>query len=314
MLSDAHHVVVTSAFLTRTQAPAQVLDTKTGRLSLFALEGGDQLEWGTFSDWVDEQGERQVVGLWATYEEDGERRVLTETGMGRFAYPSGRVLDRIPGVMLSSKGSCWYPGPRPRVLFATTDGELYQCAFGAPGADQAVVKPVRWPNPPAHLRKPRIDFVTWPKSPQLEGCVLATVSSIRDAHLYGARHLWWLRLSADGLSVTEAGPLSDDEPDSDDGLEDYAPSTLVRPTGECLLAYQRRPVSGSLGELFVVTVGTDTRTGRPAIRRDASRKRAERLLGMPAAFSPDGAVLYAMQDRANAAPRLCRIPVGEDSL
>jgi hypothetical protein len=311
--SDPHHAAINGLLLTRMHSPMQVLDTETGVLSPLVLPDGDALEWGAFADWLDEQGERQVVGRWSGVERQGSSSVPTGVGLGRFAYPSGRALDRLSEAPLPARAPCWYPGATPRVLFSSLDGELYQCAFGAPGAQEDAASPaarlVPWPDSAAGLQQPRIDFLAWPKARRWDGCLLATVSTVEAPGRYGPWRLWWLRLSADGMSIAAAGPLSTGEPDGGDPWEDFAPSAAVLPNGDCLLAYQRRPAGAKLGDLFVVTVKLDTQTGRPTLHPEEARKVAGGLLAMPAAFSPDRAWVYALQERLGRAPQLCAFPV-----
>lgn len=300
--SVPRYVVINGPFLTRGQSPTQVLDTETGKLEPLPVPAGEALEWASFSDWVDGDGERQVVGRWVAYQAERGKLPSVGNGLGRFAYPSGRPLDRLGDSPVPGSAPCWYPGAAPRVLFASIGGQLYECTFGATQPTGQVapakVRPVPWPNPPAGLHRPRVNQPVWPQSPRLNGYVLAAVSSLRDevGGDYGPRRLWWLRLSPDGSSVAAGGRLFADA-DEDPAREECLPSVATLPDGACVLAYHRKEIGGDHEELFVVPITTEAADGPPSARRSESRLVTDRCVGTPAAFSADGRALYVVRGR-----------------
>jgi hypothetical protein len=311
---DPRRAAFCGALFTPAEPGARVIDTETGIASELHTPPGDAVQWAAFSEWLDEGGQWQVVGRWVALS-GGDGQLLHATGLGRFSYPSGRPLDRIPDCPIPVCAPCWFPGPDPRVVYPAMDGKLYRCVFGRQGsggvARPAEIAEVSWPRLPAGLREPFVAYAVWPKT--LGGPLIASVSSLDAQRRRGPLRLWWLRLSPDGSSVADAGPLSAGEHAADPEVEWRVPSVAPLRGGGQRIAYVRVRSRTPSGELVVAPLRSDAQTGAPAVADGQARILADQVLGMPAAFSPDGAWLYAVQRKAGAAPAIRRFSVTGDA-
>jgi len=292
----------------------RVLDMRTGDFSPWALAGTETLQRASFSGRVNERGEREIAGRWVRLTTTvGDCRVES-TGVGRFLYPSGRALDRVPLDLVLASPPCWYPGDPPRVLFAASDGRLYRLSFrdrAEPSdGDESDVQAIEWPNPPDPARNGHIGSPVWYKDPRLGNTLIAAVGcnslgkgSDGAAHSRYRFRLWWLRLDAGGSEIVDSGPLfADDTPEEQ---QDF-PSVTSLPDGELLMTFQRRPCLANSGDVYVVRLKVDERTGVPFARLSDCQKVAEECALVPSPFSPDGRWVYALERQPDGSARFAR--------
>lgn len=319
--APSHRVIVPGLFFQQGRGQSHVLDTETGALTPLVLAEGDALEWASVSDWADDDGEHQVVGRWVHRESGRRNRALMDIGLGRFSFPGGRPLDRIPLPVLPASAPCWYPAGGERALFTTCDGQLYGVSLaGERGAATELtpnaVRPIRWPDPPPSLGSFRIQNPVWIKHPHLGDRFVVEIGAVstaaqdapdRSSRRWLCQRLWWLRLDPDGTRIVDGGPLlSDGEPD--DQHHDL-PSLAALPDGSLVLAYRRREPVLETTQLYLTRVEVDPRTGAPTARRADSAKVMDECAIFPAAFSPDGVWLYALQRESRGDSELRRLAV-----
>jgi hypothetical protein len=303
--STPHLGAVGGAFLSPGGGPTRVLDAATGRLSVLPVPPGDSLEWPAFSVWADSRGRRQAVGRWVAMRGASPNRVASGTGLARLSYPDGRVLDRVEDCPVPASPPCWYPGPEPRVLYASLDGRLYRCTFG--GRDGPEVRPITWRSRGAGRGEPFVSGVLWPEAPALRGRALAVVRRRFPGSRLGPSEIWWLELDGGGDEVRGAGPLAAGGRGAD--AEWRAPAVAPGPAGDWLIAWVRSDESSSLGELRVAPLRADAESGEPCVTGGESRAVAPHVLGTPPVFSPDGAYIYAVQAEPGRAAAVRRFAV-----
>jgi hypothetical protein len=307
----SHRSVVSAHFFWPRDLPPLVVDTESGIVSPLPLPPRESLERVSFSEWTDDRGEWHVVGHWVEYQVTRSRRELSRTGLARFAFPSGRPVDRILDCPFPECAPCWYPGPEPRVLYASTEGQLVQCRFaGERSRDSAapgVVRPLCWKTLPASLREPFFTHVVWPKG--LGGYLVGALRSAGTRARRGPQRLWWLRLSADGMSITEAGPLLSGEHDRAPSVEHCVPNVAALADGGHLIAYHQRPNGETDDDLIVALLHIDSKTGVPAIDAAKAVTVAHHVMGAPAEFAADGNGIYAVQKLPGGDAEIRRFPI-----
>ncbi len=299
--SESHQMFLSQFPIGFPDGSGWVLDTETGNATALKV-GGETFHTASFAGWVDASGERQVAGWWVRFEGSEGSRVLTGSGLGRVSYPSGRVLDRIEEVPVPAHPPCWYPGPDPRILFATSAGALVQYSFDTAGTDGSCassrLRPIRWLKPPEILRHPFVEYLVWLAHPGLRGRILASIRSEFPNSSSIARapsRLWWLRLSRDGLSVQDAEPADDGTWRADREQGASLPALSMQPDGSALVAFLHIVSSGHANGLCIAPLEIDGARGTATIRLARARKLDDEICEVPPAFSPDGKSLYAVR-------------------
>ncbi len=275
------------------------LDTLTGKVQEFKLPEGDQLDYAVCSPWTDERGEYQVVGRWKSRamgpSTAGER--FEAFGLGRYEVPSGRMIDQVALDILPSSPPCWFPGTAARVLFAGGDGELYSYDFDSEAQGKAT-QPNRltWQcDPPGEIML--ISDPVWPRDHRLKGRLVVSLQyrvSQLDTQMTPTR-LWWLMLSADGLSIVAAAPLID--PSKGDAVrsetsEERCPSLSDVPGEGLVLAYLWQARGLEHWELRLAPVRFDDRTQAPSVDSASVCTLQRHHVPSAATFSPDGRWLF----------------------
>ena len=188
------------------------MEGDSGRTVHLPSPEGRLLEFGICSPWRDEAGRFQVAGRLSCPEGDSSPGCF---GLGRVSFPDGRLLDFVATEAPPVSRLCWFPDPRPRVLFAAGDGHLYRCAFEADGDgeghwDEAPPCPRggshgRWPRPrgaDVFLSDP-----SWPSDPRFDRILLVVLKPLqgsgRNASFAGDQ-LWWVRLDGPGDAIVRA--------------------------------------------------------------------------------------------------------------
>ncbi|MDR3634823.1 MAG: hypothetical protein P4L84_13545 [Isosphaeraceae bacterium] len=320
------HAAINGGFFAPTHSPTEVFNTETGRFVTFRLPDGEALQWAGFSDWVDDEGESQVVGRWTSRAGNHGDATLEDVGLGRFSFPSGRALDRVRLEKAPVSLPCWYPGSTSRVLYASADGGLYRYEFkgrsvydSAPIDDRAL--PITWSKLPPGVVDVFVEDPFWPADDCLKDCLLATVSfkiQSRRGVKYQPHQIWWLRLDATGTTVVDSGRLSSDgrnggesgDSDADERYPRMRPST----DGELILAYQVRREKRNASELRVARVELDPKTGVPVMRHADSRKLLEGCAIVPPIFTPTGDGLFTLVHNPQGLATLERVPFSESLL
>lgn len=312
---DPAYDVINGFVIDPSPSDPRLLDLQTGGLGLFRTPEGDLLDYASLSPWEDEEGESQVVGRWVRQSRDRRGGDGFEFGVARYSVPSGRVLDQVPLPVVPASDPCWFPGMTARVLYAASDGLLYNMAFERDGRSGTPrPEPIAWRGPA--LRFLVVRDPTWPSDPRLGGRLIVSLAfQTRDTDLRLApARLWWVRLNADASAVVDGAPLTDPEQPSgfDRGEERFA-NAAVGPDGRLRLAYLRQVPVSSLWELRVGVVDIDA-AGRPSVRTSDDRLLAQDHLGAHPSFSSDGRYLFGLHQGAparrgaRAEPRVVRYP------
>ena len=319
--TPTRYAAISGHFFESDRTTTRVLDKSTGQVQSLALPDGQRLRAVSFSDWVDADGQHELVGTWSKIGGSGEHTVCEGTGLARIAFPSGRILDQVNTLaMMPSSPPCWYPGQTARVLYAGGDGRLYQFAFEsddetrhAEGERSPV--PITWGDVPAARGSVWVFDVYWPKDPRFGGRLFASITvdtKPRAEKTLGPARIWWLQLSADGMQVEAGGPLGVDDSPEDHPLEQrFARATTLR-DGGAALAYQRRLPGERATEVRVVRLEMDHRGGELALRVGQSVRIAVDCKPVPAEFTPDGNAVFVFFDRER--PDDCavrRVPLPE---
>jgi hypothetical protein len=301
LATPPHYGVINGFVLHPAPGDLKFLDAETGRFCPVRLPEGDRLDYGSCSPWEDEDGEYQVVGRWS-HREPGTGR---EFGLARYSLPSGRVLDYVPLNVMPAGHPCWFPGTAARVIFAGADGRLYHVRFEGSGSragggdltgEEPRVEPVDWRCPAPGSRLLIRDPV-WPTDPRLGGRLIVSLSYRLpgDDQQLSAGRLWWLKLSADGKAVVEAGPMTEPVRDSawNHGEERF-PNLAVTPDGRLTLAYLWHAGPEYRWDLRLAPIGLDPKTGAPRLRAGDARTVTTGHLGEVPPFSADGRHVFAI--------------------
>jgi hypothetical protein len=299
--------LVSGLYLGDAARPPERLDPGANYLNpLSPLSDGGTLSHASYAPWRDQNGRSQIVGRWTRAV--GEHPVgAGPVGLIRLSMPDGEILDRIQTDVICNSPPCWYPGTRARVLFAATDGGLYQFAFesrdGSTSGLERQPTPIRWQTD--YLTGTDRIFLaepTWPNDPRLGGRVFVAITSFPTAAAarrlpLSTTHLWSLRLNRAGTAIVHASPLFGD--DADDSatvaIQERCPTLATAPDGKLVLAYlSRRPGEPNFA-LRIAPVRIDPQTGDPLTTRDESRSVLEDCAPVPASFSPEGAWICGLQ-------------------
>ena len=284
------------------------LDSETGEVKVTPIVADDVLEVASCSPWVDDNGDRQMVGRWSNRTANGTQTVNHAFGLARYSFPGCRVLDRVATEVVPVSPPCWFPGTSARILFVAGDGLLYHFAFEGEGqagdaaaafADPAPI-PVAWACPRPGGGEVHVCDVSWPDDPRLGGRLLAsmrtTVVDPGGARSYSRSRLYWLQLDPAGTQVVAAGPLVDHDANRSAGPEcdERSPTVAVLPDGSLGLAFTQlvEGESSWTTRLGALRVEAD---GRPvAAPSSTARVVAQRSQAAPLAFSADGRFLNVL--------------------
>ena len=322
---EPRHAAINGTFFSPTYGPTEVFNTETGTVVPFNLPEGETLQWVAFSEWIDDDGQSQVVGRWTARTGDGGASVLQASGVGRYTFPGARPLNRVNLDHAPVSTPCWYPGSTSRVLYAAGDGRLYHYEFKDAGHDGAVIddkaQPIAWPGLPPGVIDVIIEDPCWPQSSLFGGRILAAISFITKhgpkAGIQG-HQIWWLQLDRAGTTIVDAGRLSIDEPDAGDATrrdaDERFPRLRASSDGELLLAYQVHRDRRNEGELRVARIGFDPRTEVPVIRHAEACKLLARCAPVPPIFTAAGDGVFALLPSAQGAATLQRVALSESLL
>jgi hypothetical protein len=289
-------------FLPSSADTSFALDPETGRLVQWRSSTRDVLLEGTCSPWVDETGGSQVAGVWARYSDSG---LLLESGLARFSYPGGALIDSITLDIVPAGPPCWEPTARPRIIFAAHDGRLYRLAL-----DGARVR-----DGSGYGRQRRPVVFTWkagrpgpglitmenprcPLDPRLPGILLVSLRRHTPAatphRSESFDELWWLRLDPMEAAIEEAGPLFETDDAASKRLDRRFPALATQPDGSLVLAYLAAPRGTVPYELRVAPVQLDPKTRTPHAAAKQERILAADCAGIAPAFSADGQWITAV--------------------
>lgn len=279
------------------------LNLDTGDVEPFQLSGGDALVDPACAPWRDEQGRGQVAGRWLNRSGQDESRVTTDFGLGRFTFPEGEPIDRIPSDVLPEGPPCWYPGTQAKILFAAANGTLYRFAFEgstAPdarpnGADPRPV-PIVWKvAPPGEdERSVRMADPIWPEGRGFGGRVIVSLRlQVRDGDevRFSPPRLWSLKLDREGGAIEAAAPLA---PEESVGLGDVKvryPRTVRWADGRDRIAFLAKEHGQRDWALAAARIALDE-DGAPVLEPEETRLVVDRCEFAPPAFSTEGRWLY----------------------
>jgi hypothetical protein len=304
MMKHESHVNISEYYLDVADRTPRWLDVETGRVLPLPMTGGDVLDAASTSPWVDEQGERQVVGRWSRRTLEGTLSTIKDIGLGRYSFPKGEPLDLVSTEIVPVGQPCWFPGTGAKVLFTAGDGLVYRYAFEEEkGADDAT------PSRPSGDRQPRpvtwrcekpgvgdvfLSDLSFPSDPRMSGCVVAALREQERVPGQGLRYtrtrLYWLKLNHAGTEVVEAGRLV--EPDaghSHDGeFDERAPSISTLSDGSLALAYLRQHAGRMGWELRIAPVNFPGDPGVPRVLETSARLLSSTCQPSHPAFSSDG--------------------------
>ena len=297
------------------------LDSETGALTRSRLADFARLEYASCSPWRDDRGEYQVVGLWNGSSEDAAALRHGGMGLARYAFPGGRLLDRVPTEMIPASAPCWLPGTSASVLFAATDGRLYRFGFepdpgyhDEPADEESGPRRVVWRCRPPGVGEVWVGDPHLPSDPRLAGKLVVSLriweQATRTRRLSRAE-LWWLEINSDGTEIVGAGRLTP----RDTGTEEHWPVVGARSDGGMTLAYlvRRDPYPG--WRLQVVPLVIDRRTGAPRVSGPPMATAHDACSPGPPAFSANGEWLNILTgderspahiERLAVEPRLAR--------
>jgi len=231
------------------------LDSETGDKTMGPVED-DILDFASCSPWVDDLGRRQVVGRWSNRTWRGTNTVMNEFGLGRFSFPDGRILDRIPSEVCPKGPPCWVPGMPARVVFAAGDGQLYRFDFesddptappteaSAPAASKPTA--LTWGCPKPEGGSVLINDLSWPGDARMGGRLVAAMRVLdrRDGanRRFSTTRLWWLQLDHSATRIVGIGPLVEHDlaGPSEANFDERSPIVQALPDGSLGLAYTRR--------------------------------------------------------------------------
>jgi hypothetical protein len=300
------------------------IEAETGQVVGFPLEDGDVVEAAACSPWVDEKGQHQIAGRWASRTRMGPASISTDFGIARYQIPSGKMLDHVSTEIVPVGPPCWFPGLRARILFAGGDGELYHYAF-EPDAQVKQTDPEAGRDlAPARLtwRCPRpgrgevfMSDVSWPDQPTLEGYVIVALRELSDdagpRNSYTKTGLWWLKLDLAGTEIVEVGRLllpDVDHPDATPG-DRRTPAVGTLLDGRLALAYVADLGLHRGWELRVAPIEFQGDHHVPAVFEASSVPLATDCQPAPPSFSADGRWLNAIEATPNLGGRIIRIPL-----
>lgn len=304
MRMKASCVGINGYHFTKAHCNGLLFDPETGEYSRMALPPGDSLDYAISTPWQDEEGGRQVVGRWVS--RSAPEGLSQGFGLGRYAFPSGEVLNRVTLDVMPMGVPCFLPGRAVRVIFAAGDGLLYRLAFedeeGLPclsDEEDLHASPLVWRkdlagDPPMALSDP-----VWPDTPRLGGRLIVSLTRLVDAG--GGQktrqvELWWLRLDSQARQIIGAGPLHGPDPASTgrSWVEESLPSVGETPEGDLVLAYLLKRERDTGWELRLAPLNIEPRTGNPVMDLAQSVKVGGPRLHTLPIFSGDGCWVFSL--------------------
>jgi hypothetical protein len=288
----------------------------SGRTILLPQPKGMRLEFGICSPWRDQTGRFQVAGRLS----GGPKNPWPGcAGLARVSFPDGEILDFVATTAIPTSSPCWFPGSRPRVLFAAGDGHLYQCAFdeaegaeipgtgGSMGSCRGAPTRIAWRSPLPLAADLFLLTPSWPRDSRFDHILLVVVRAVvvrgRAATLTGDQ-IWWIRLNEAGDAIVEAGPLVD-PPSHLGGRYLLWPVAGKTADGSVALAYLSadRPAAGQW-DLRTTRLSFDNR-GRPRAAAKLDTKLAICCrTELPPTFSMDGRYVRILQAGEDGRGRL----------
>ena len=232
------------------------INSETGEMKLIPVEVDGIFEAASCSPWVDDSGQRQVVGRWSSRQNHGTEAISTAFGLGRYSFPEGKLIDQISCETVPTSAPCWYPGTRARILFAAGDGDLHQFSFEDEDRSEISSEPticvdsepstLIWACPKPGLGNVFIGEINWPTDPSWEGKLIASmrilVADETGMSKFSSSELWWMKLDLSGTRIIELGPLINHDVSTSrlNAFDERSPVVSKMPDGTIVLAYAQQ--------------------------------------------------------------------------
>jgi len=299
------------------QTPRRALDlleTDQGRLLALDVSRTEAIDMVSGTPWTDLWGDYRLVGRWRQCAGANHSRVLQACGLAKIAYPSGRVLERVPLEVFPIAPPCWMNGPSETVLFVGGDTALYRYRFDnartrAPNEEPLVR--LRWEATPPGAGAPQIrDVHQDPSMP--EDLVLVSLAVRRHApgnNRFQPTRIWWLRLDQDRAAIVDHGPIT-----SEDGslmAHHRHPSLHRQPDGSIALTYLERFERNGRSNLRLARVASAGTLESPRLLPGTDQVLALNCLTSPTGFSSDGRWITGLTGPARN-PQVFRVPTDPD--
>jgi hypothetical protein len=296
-----------------------ILDTETGELLDPEIPSSDIIDHAVASHWKDGQGRIHIAGRWHSVEGAQTRA----WGLARFAYPGGEVLDRMETEILLVGMPCWYSGTASRILFAGGDGRFYQFRFsgieqwgGSLGDDSGGPEALAWSSEILPESRPVLFEPTWPADARFDRTVIVSAQTPPPpgASVRGTNKLWYVRLSADGMTIEQAAPLLDPVIAREEGIDfsERFPAVATTGDGGLVLAFFARREDSEQFRLRLARLTVDETTGLPRVDGTRTVTLAEDQALTNPEFSVDGRWVYsAPRSRRDSGRPMVRYSVAE---
>jgi hypothetical protein len=298
-LSPSSHVLAPKHLFSFEGYDPHYLDTESGRLQRMNLAKGEQLDMATCSPWRDERGQRQVAGRWSSRSGQENDLVPHQFGLGRFTFPGGQPIDRVPTRIIPHSPLCWFPDASARVLFVGGDRQLYRFRFeGAGGVDSGADREPQalvWEVEPPDRDRVMFADLAWPLEPELGGRLLVSQYFLDDQDPETPRRrseLCWLQPDPDGSRIVAAGRFMDRKPSQ---IDQRLPVVARSAEGTPVLAFLAQETGSSTWQLRAAPLRFNPRTSAPQILAAEIRVLAEDCAMVPLTVSKDGRAITCIQ-------------------
>jgi hypothetical protein len=310
----------------RAQEAPFVLDLETGAIVPDPLPDVTGLDLLGFSPWRDAAGQTHLIARPRRASPARNNSTDDPCGLLRYAFPSGRLLDRVSVDTLPIGTVCWCPDQSDRILFGGADGRLYlhDFAAGLPATQHAPPvrpRPLEWQGGAPGSGPVQIQNPCWPAAPELGGLILASITFDADDSPRGSGpQLWWLRLDPDTATIAAAGRVI--VPDRAGGgtipadEEERLPCVARARDGRLMLAYLTRDPASQTWDLWVAPIAPAGPGRAASVLRSRRRKLAGHCIPLALAFSADGRSVYVSLCDERLGPSwgtLRRYPVADGS-